>query len=63
MAQQQVQQNAEDEDLRTVDYVRMIVGGVVQIVIIVVPFILIRKLVKSAENSKTFQTVNNVLSD
>lgn len=42
--------------------VKMIIGGVATIVLIVVPVILIRKLVKTVEESKAFKSVEQVLS-
>lgn len=41
--------------------IRNIIGGVATIVIIVVPILLIRKLVKTVEQSKGFQSIENAL--
>ncbi len=49
-----------DESL--LDNLRMIVGGVATIAGIVIPFILIRKLVKTIEQSDRFKAIENVLS-
>ena len=41
--------------------VRNIISGVLTITLIVVPIILIRKLVKSLEQSEGFQAINDVM--
>ena len=41
--------------------VRNIIGGVLTIAAIVVPVLLIRKLVKTIEESKSFQSLENAL--
>ncbi len=43
------------------DNVKQIIGGVVTIVAIVVPVILIRKLIRTLEESDTFKTVEKHL--
>ena len=41
--------------------VRQIVGGILGVALIVVPIILIRKLVKSLEESDTFESISRTL--
>ena len=41
--------------------VRNIIGGVVTLVAIIVPVLLIRKIVKSIEDGKTFQSLTDTL--
>ena len=52
---------AQEEDTLIND-VKKIVGGVATIVLIVVPIIMIRKLVKKIENSDSYKSVENRLS-
>ncbi len=49
----------QEESLAT--DVKNIVGGVATIVLIVVPIIIIRKLVRRIENSETYKTVENTI--
>ena len=60
MANIEVNDLTADEETLT-DDVKKIIGGVATIVLIVVPFILIRKLVKKIEQSEPFKAVENKL--
>ncbi|MBR3317600.1 MAG: hypothetical protein IKG21_07280 [Atopobiaceae bacterium] len=50
------------EDMSLAENVRMIVGGVATIVALVVPIILIRRIVKTIENSDKFKQFEKHLS-
>ena len=50
------------EDLPLGENIRMIVGGVATLVAVIVPVILIRRLVKTIENSDRFKTLEQHLS-
>ena len=60
MANIEVNDLTADEETLT-DDVKKIIGGVATIVLIVVPFILIRKLVKKIEQSEPFKAVESKL--
>ena len=53
------QQIPESESLG--DDIRKIVGGVVGLVLVIVPVLLIRKLVRTIEQSDGFKTIENHL--
>ncbi len=53
------QQIPESESLG--DDIRKIVGGVVGLALVIVPVILIRKLVRTIEQSEGFKTIENHL--
>jgi hypothetical protein len=53
------QQVPESESLG--DDIRKIVGGVVGLVLVIVPVLLIRKLVRTIEQSDGFKTIENHL--
>ena len=53
------QQVPESESLG--DDIRKIVGGVVGLVLVIVPVLLIRKLVRTIEQSEGFKTIENHL--
>ncbi len=55
-----IEEQVQDEDTLAND-VKKIVGGVATIVLIVVPIILIRKLVKKIENSDPYKSVESHL--
>lgn len=55
MANDTVEEQTLTEDIK------MIVGGVATIVLIVVPIILVRKLIRTIEESNTFKTVERTL--
>lgn len=53
------EQTLEEQPLS--EDIKMIIGGVATLVLILVPVILIRKLVRTVEESKTFKGVEQAL--
>ena len=60
MAKMIAEEQVQEEDTLAND-IKKIVGGVATIVLLVVPIIVIRKLVKKIENSEPYKSVENRL--
>lgn len=60
MAKMIAEEQVQEEDTLAND-IKKIVGGVATIVLLVVPIIVIRKLVKKIENSDPYKSVENRL--
>ena len=56
------QETIAPEDESLLDNVRKIVGGVATLVALIVPGLIIRKLVKTIEQSDQYKAVENALS-
>lgn len=56
---EQTESSPVDEPLT--ENIRQIVGGIATLVLIVVPVLLVRKLVKSIEEGKTFKAIERTL--
>ncbi|MBR3158166.1 MAG: hypothetical protein IKG18_05695 [Atopobiaceae bacterium] len=56
------QETIAPEDESLLDNVRKIVGGVATLVALIVPVLIIRKLVKTIEQSDKYKAVENALS-